>query len=484
MGVSAETQASPSALSPTAGRPSGLCRDDACAARSPVPLPPDYIDPAVPSSLVALDLTRISHSFLNAVGAVIMTAMTVGAGLTATGLLAGIALQLLRETPGLGSTRIVETMLLYVACGGLIAITATLFIGLLHFVLPKASKFFMLLLRAPWFVPSTTLCLPVAALWRAGLGWREGWEAGLTQHGLYPQWSLRARLYRGRIDGRLVDVSQDILGGPLEFHFRVAEHLPSAYVGPQWLAGSVGVLRPLVQCPALTDAELLLRDGRLVIRRRWVRPNLVHLANLVAEVEQAYPGGLNAELQTVSVLDEWRLLHSPTDERWHSPWLNPTTIGRYLHSLRQVLRISPPPVDQIRAVLIDSAVREPAKAWLMSVIAHRITADEARSLAAVGPTPRDPVAALGHAPNWPAWVGVHLLALEGGPDALAPLHALIADAATTGALQRAARRATSKIIRRNGGVHTLTGHLSVVDESGGHLAVVEPGRLALGPKND
>ena len=444
------------------------------------PYPRRATDPTVPPSLALRDLTRVSESLVNAVSAAAMTAVTVGAGLSATGLLAGVALGLLREAPALSSPRVLETILLSVSCAGLVAISAALFVGLLHFVLPRALQFTFLLLQAPWFVPSTLLCAPVIALWRCGLWWKEPWEAGAMQNGLAPRWSFRSRRYGGRIDGRSIDVRQDVLGGGLEFRCPVPRHLPAAYIGPQKIAGAVGVLRPLVHCPALTNAELLLRDGKLVIRRRWVRPNLGHLASLVQKmVEEAPTGGLAAELQTISLLAEWRPLKAPIEERWTSPWFDSPAIMRYLDVLKRQVRAGPPSLEALENILIDPSIRAPMKAWLVSVLVHRLNADDARRLAELAPLAhRSPVDALTDAPRWPAWVGVHRLALEGGPEALGPLQNLIGELTFRSPLLRAARRASMKIIQRSGGIHTLTGHLSVVDEDGGQLTLVEPGALS------
>ena len=436
--------------------------------------------PSVPASLAVRDLARISQSLLNALGAVAMTIMTVGAGFTGTAIVAGLAFGLLRESPTVSSPRILEATFLCVACAGMVAIAATLFVGLLHFVLPRAMQFAALLLRAPWFVPSTLACAPMAGLWRAGLWWRESWEAGLPPHGFAPRWSFRSRKYNGRVGCREIEVRQDFLGGALELRCRVPRQLPAAYVGPQRLAGSIGILLPLIRCPALRDAELLLRDGQLVIRRRWVRPNISHLATLIDKVERGYAtGGLPAELRAISLLADWRQIRALSDDRWRSPWFDAPAVARYLKALKPIVRAAPPTVTTLAAILSDTSIRDPAKSWLMSVIVDRLDADDARRLANVGPDAEpDPIRALLHAPRWPAWVAVRRLALEGGPDALAALQALVSAPSTPGPLARAGRRTAVQIINKNGGIHTLTGHLSMVGDDGGRLAVVEAGGLA------
>ncbi len=437
-------------------------------------------DTSVPISLTARDFARLTQSLFNTIGAAAMTAMTVAAGLSVTVMLTGLALGLVSEAPGVSSL-VHVSIFLCLFFAGLAAVGATLFVGLVH-LLPRALQFLFLTVRAPWFVPSALVCSPAAGLWRLGLWWEEPWEAGLTGLGLVPQWSYRARKYRGRVDGRSVEVTQHVFGGALEFRFRVADDLPAAYIGPQKIAGTVGILLPLVRCPALTDAELLLRDGQLVVRRRWVRPNLAQLTALVSRME-TLSVDLVTELHTLSLLAaQWRQLRAPGEDRWRSPWFTTPAIARYLDALKHSIRGCPPPLATLERVVTDAAIHHQAKAWLLSVIIHRLTAEEARALALAGPDGEpDPIVALGHAPNWPAWVGVHLLVLEGGPEALNALQGLVGAASTPGPLVRAGRRAILKIIQRQGGIHTLTGHLSVVSDDSGQLALAEQGQLSEAP---
>ena len=432
---------------------------------------------AVPASLTARDFARLSQSLLNTIGAAVMTAMTVGAGLTVTAMLTGLAFGLLSGGPGVSSV-IQVSVFLCLFLAGLAAVGAALFVGLTH-LLPRALQFVFLTLRAPWFVPSTLVSAPLAGLWRLGLRSRQTWETGLTRAGLLPRASLRARTYEGVIDGRPVRVQRHVFGGALEFRCPIDRNLPPAYIGPQKIAGAVGILLPLVRCPALTDAELLLRDGQLVIRRRWVRPNLAQLVALIAKIETGRRAlDLVAELQTLSLLAQWRQLRGPIDERWRSPWFASPAIGRYLDLLKRTIRADPPPLSTLQSVLLDPAICGSAKSWLLSVAIHRLTADQARALARITPDIDSPTTALSRAPSWPAWIGVHLLVLEGGPDALKPLQNLVSSPGTPGPLARAARRAVVRIIQRHGGIHTLTGHLSVVDAEGGKLALVDQGRLS------
>ena len=441
-----------------------------------VPRPPST-NVAVPASLTARDFARLSQSLVNTIGAAAMTVTTVGAGLTVTAMLTGVALGLFGRGPGVSSViEIMAFLCLFLA--GLAAVGAALFVGLTH-LLPRALQLTFLTLRAPWFVPSTVISAPLAGLWRLGLRTRQTWETGLNAAGLSPEWSFAARAYRGEIDGREVQVRQHVFGGALEFRCPVDRRLPAAYIGPQKIAGAVGILLPLVRCPALTDAELLLRDGQLVIRRRWVRPNIAQLVALVAKVESAGPSlDLAAELQTLSLLAQWRQLRDTVDERWRSPWFASSAIGRHLNLLKRTVRADLPSVSALQSILFDPSICGSAKSWLLSVSIHRLSADQTRALVHTAPDVDSPIAALARAPRWPAWAGVHLLVLEGGPNALKPLQTLVACSTTPGPLARAARRAILRIIQRQGGIHTLTGHLSVVDPEGGKLALVEDGQLS------
>ncbi len=427
----------------------------------------------VPRSLAFRDLVRMTHSLVRAVGAVIMTTMTVGAGLTATGLTLGLAMGWLQAAPS-PPHQPLDTILLCVVSVGIIAMGATFLVGLIHFILPRAVQFLSLLVRAPWFVPSTLLCTPVAGLWRLGLWANAPWESDLQSLGMTQRWSFRARRYEGVLAGQAVEVQEDFLGDTFEFRFEVPSHLPPAYVGRRKIAGAIGILLPLLRAQTLYGAEMLLRDGQLVIRRRWVRPNLQTVARLVAKMSVVdISNPLTADLRSVSALADWPQLRTPLfEERRPEPWFNSPALSRHLETLERQLRSAPPKFEVIEQIIFDVAVREPAKIWLLSLTTHRLTLSELHALAEAAPQrERDPVAALRHPSRWSAWIAVHVLALSGGPESLAALQTLIAERRASGGLLRAARRAAVRIIQRSGGIHTLTGHLSVVEAAGGELAV-------------
>lgn len=433
-------------------------------------------DPEVPRSLAMRDLARVAQSLARAMGAAAMTAVTAGAGITAVTILIGLTIGF-SQSPRLTSPELLPASFLWIACGGLVAVVVTMCIGLLHFVLPRVTQFFCELLRAPWFVPSTLLCAPAAVLWRWRLLWPEPWEFGLTRQGLRRMGSFRTRRYAGIIDNVPLELRQDLLGGALEVRCRVPSRLPAVYVGPQKVAGAVGILRPLVRCPALIDAELWLRDGWLIIRRRWVRPQVGQLAALVNQLTEDYPNAdLVTELQTLSLLADWPQLLSVHEDHWPTSCFESTAITRHLETLEHALRLSPPSLDTLERVLADPAIRPRAKSWLMSVVIERLSAEATRRLS----DGDDLIADLRRAPDWPAWLSVRRLELEGGPDALAGLQSVIASPRTPTPLRQLARRAVMHIIQRNGGIHTLTGHLSLVaSKEGGQLTVVDNGSLAV-----
>ncbi|MEM7676386.1 MAG: hypothetical protein AAF449_10325 [Myxococcota bacterium] len=430
----------------------------------------------VPRSLATQDFLRISISLLNAFGAAAMTAMTVGAGLTAVVMLTLIAVAVSQGVGYLHADLALEGTIALLAVAGGLAMAATMLIGLVNFVLPRVLQFTALLLRAPWFVPSTLLSAPMAALWRMGLWPKESWEGSVARvPQLLPAWSFRSRRYAGNIEERLFEVRQDLFGGTIEIRCPVPSAMPAAYIGPNKIAGAVGVLQPLVACPALVGAELLLRDGQLVIRRQWIRPNLEFVARLVERACATYdPHDLAAELHTITLLAQWPHLRTDTDDRAFVMWFNSGVIARYLELRKTALRANPPGLDVLHAILKDDAIRHSAKAWLTSVLLHRLTGRQAKRLAQLADPTADPIAALAHAPRWPAWIAVHRLGHEGGPDALTALQKLISESGRPSPLTRAARRSVVRIIRRHGGVHTLTGHLSLTGDEGGHLAIVEP----------
>ncbi|MEO1338505.1 MAG: hypothetical protein AAFV29_22875, partial [Myxococcota bacterium] len=220
-------------------------------------------------------------------------------------------------------------------------------------------------------------------------------------------------------------------------------------------------------------AELLLRDGLLIIRRQWIRPNMAFVAQLVQRACAAPdPNDLAAELQTLALLARWPNFRTAPEDRAMSLWFGSDAVARYLYLRKTALRAHPPRFEVLYDILKDDAVRQTAKAWLISVLLHRLTARQTHRLSSLSGHENDPVAALGCAPKWPAWVAIHRLAHEGGPEALTALQALISNAPRPSPLVRAAQRAVVRIVRRHGGVHTLTGHLSLTNAEDGQLAVV------------
>ena len=426
----------------------------------------------VPTSLAERDLFRISESLLAATGAALLTAMT-GLGGFITLAIAGSKFLSLG---GPESSPVVEILLLFFMMTGVGILMAGLGVGVFNYVLPRTSKFVLLVVRAPWFLPATALIAPFAALWRAGWWWSRPWERALDAHDLQRQWALRARRYGGHVDGRSVRVHQDLLGNALVIECAVRDDLPAAYVGRRRVAGHVGVLRPALACLELTEAELLLRDGVLAIRRPHMRPNLKLIADVAQQVENEFVArDARSELRALTLLDRWRLVRSAHDDGPRSPWFAAPALAAYLDTLERRLRTRPPNPAMLEAVLRDTAIASSAKAWVLATSLDRMEAEQVHALLR-NVDEKDPTTLLAHAPRWPAWIGVRLLTLEGGADALNALQRLVTSDRIPAPLRRAARQATLRIIQRSGGVHTLTGHLSVVEAERGRLGLTDEQR--------
>ena len=418
----------------------------------------------VPRSLAVQDFGELSEQLLRFVGT-----------MTATTVLFVVSLYI---------TVVLGLPIAFLALGVLVA-GVVLTVGLALHVLPHAARFVFMLVRAPWFLPSTLLCAPIAALWQAGLLRPLRWESALLSEGFRRRFSLRARRYVGRVDERVFEVRQDLLQGQIVVQCAVDKALPAVYIAANQIAGRVAAVAPLVASAELREPDLLLRDGWLVIRQAEPPHRIALLAQQIARIESELRTDIVTELRTVSRLADWHSLRPNGRDFWPSYWFRSVTLDRYLYLARPWVKTQPPSVEAVCTALADENIREEAKAWLISLTLDRLSDREVRQLVALVPADRrDPLEALVYAPEWPAWVAIRQLAIHGRPTAVGALQSLLGHPTTPGDMRRAARQAIGRIAGRHGGLAALTGQVSMVDDDAGRLTVLEAdGALSEVPKS-